>query len=71
MSWSSGVITSTQSPTKRAKHKTLLAKHTLSKCSSGIKTKAYCTLVRSTLEYAVTVWDPHQQYLIDEIERVL
>ena len=28
------------------------------------------SVARPTLEYAAIVWDPHQQYLIDEIERV-
>ena len=52
-------------------HRTLnFIQHTLSKYSSDVKTTAYRTLVRLTLEYAAIVWDPHQQYLIDEIERV-
>ena len=34
------------------------------------KVTAYCTLIRPTLEYTALISDPHQQYLIDEIERV-
>ena len=30
---------------------------------------AYSTLVRHTLEYATIVWDPYQQYLINNIYR--
>ena len=34
------------------------------------KTRAYQTLVRPTVEYAATVWDPHQQHLIKSLEMV-
>ena len=44
----------------------------LSKCSSDtdIKENAYLTIVRPTLEYAACVWDPHQEYLIYDIEKI-
>ena len=35
-----------------------------------VKCSAYLTLVRPLLEYCSSVWDPHQQYLIDKIESV-
>ena len=35
-----------------------------------MRLKLHAAYRRLTLEYAATVWDPHQQYLIDEIERV-
>jgi hypothetical protein len=30
-------------------------------CKSNVKSTAYTTMVRPTLEYAGTVWDPHHQ----------
>ena len=42
----------------------------LSKCSIEVKSTAYFTLVRPIMEYAASVWDPHQQYLIDNIEKI-
>lgn len=66
MSWSHHIHTITN----KASRTLNFIKRTLSKCSSDVKTTAYFTLVRPTLEYAATVWDPHQQYLIDEIEKV-
>ena len=42
----------------------------LSECSTEVKSTAYLTLVCPIMEYAATVWDPHQQYLIDNIEKI-
>ena len=39
----------------------------LSKRSTEVKSTA---LVRPIMEYAASVWDPHQQYLIDNIEKI-
>ena len=36
----------------------------------ALKSKAYFTFVRPTIEYASTVWDPHQKTLIDKVEMV-
>jgi len=42
----------------------------LSKCSSNVKENAYLTIVRPTQEYAAYIWDPYQDYLIYEIEKI-
>ena len=46
------------------------AKRTLYKCDTKVKATAYSTLVRPILEYATVVWDPYQQYLVNNIEMV-
>ena len=38
--------------------------------SRKTKVRAYETLVRPILEYCSTVWDPHQNILVKDIERV-
>jgi hypothetical protein len=47
-----------------------LLKRNLKQCSQDIKLQAYISLVRPVLEYASTVWDPHQLYLQDKLEKV-
>ena len=42
----------------------------LHSCAINIKTTAYTTLVRPLLEYSSSVWDPHTQVLINQIEMV-
>ena len=39
-------------------------------CSKEVKEAAYLTLVRPCLEYASSVWDPYQLYLIPSIEKI-
>ena len=39
-------------------------------CPQDVKEAAYKTLVRPILEYGSTVWDPHCNGLIDELENV-
>ena len=45
-------------------------KWNLSKCSSSIKSRAYFSLVRPSLEYASLVWNPHYNTHILSIEKV-
>ena len=42
----------------------------LRSCHMSIKTTAYTTLVRLLLEYSSSVWDPHAQIVINQIEMV-
>ena len=39
-------------------------------CSKDVKERAYKTLVRPQLECSSSVWDPHQDYLIQELEKI-
>ena len=47
-----------------------LLRRNLRHCSQTCRKNAYTSLVRSTLEYGATVWDPHSKNDIDRIERV-
>ena len=47
-----------------------LLKRNLSACPMEVKLQAYKGLIRPVLEYASTAWDPHQQYLQDQLENV-
>ena len=45
-------------------------KRNLCNCSQQTKSRAYTSLVRSTLEYASSVWDPHHNNHIASIEKI-
>ena len=45
-------------------------KRNLKRCPEQIKDQAYKSLVRPHLEYASSVWSPHQKYQVDKLERV-
>ena len=45
-------------------------KRNLSNCLQSTKEAAYLSLVRPTLEYASTVWDPYQAVYITNIEKI-
>jgi len=45
-------------------------KRNLSSCLKSTKEKAYLSLVRPTLEYASSVWDPYQSVHITNIEKI-
>ena len=66
MSWSHHIQVIINKATKMLN----FVKRTLYQCNAKVKVIAYTTLVRPTLEYATVVWDPYQQYLIDNIEMV-
>lgn len=42
----------------------------LGRCKPEVKANAYITMVRPTLEYASTVWDPYQDNLEKDLEQV-
>ena len=46
-----------------------LLKRTFGKCSEAIIT-GYKTMIRPTIEFACPVWNPHQQYLSDNLEKI-
>ena len=66
MSWTKHI----QEVINKASKTLNFVKRTLYQCEPSVKVAAYNTLVRPILEYANIVWDPHQQYLIDNIEMV-
>ena len=39
-------------------------------CPEKLKQTAYFSLIRSSMEYGSTVWDPYQKYNSDKVERV-
>ena len=66
MSWSNHI-----SRTVNDANKILgVVRRNLSKCDPTVKQAAYLALVRPKLEYAASVWDPHQAYLINKLEMV-
>ena len=68
MSWSGHI----QEIINKASKSLNFAKRILHQCTSSAKETTYLhiTLVRPTLEYASAVWDPYQQYLINNIEMI-
>ena len=52
-------------------NKTLgFVRRNLSECTSQVKSVAYTTMVRPTLEYSSTVWDPHLTSDVHTLEQV-
>ena len=45
-------------------------KRNLKRCPEQIKDQAYKSLVRPHVEYASSVWSPHQKYQVDKLEKV-
>ena len=48
----------------------ILIKHMLHKYIKEVKESTHFILVRPVLEYDAIIWDPHQEYLIDNIEKI-
>ena len=65
MSWASHINTIVLKASKTLN----FIKRNLYMCSKEVKETAYLTLVRPCLEYASSVWDPYQLYLISNIEK--
>ena len=38
-------------------------------CAREVKAATYTTMVRPVLDYAFTVWDPHQQETLEQVQR--
>ena len=65
MSWASHINTIVL----KASRTLNFIKQNLYMCSKEVKEIAYLTLVRPCLEYASSIWDPYQLYLITNIEK--
>ena len=66
LSWSSHI----NNTTAKANRSLGFLRRNLCSCSKNIKDMAYKTLVRPILEYCSSVWDPHTQNLINQVEAV-
>lgn len=66
MSWTPHI----DSKTKAANNSLAFLRRNLPSCPQDIKAQCYKTLVRPTLEYASTAWDPHTQANIKQLETV-
>ena len=66
LSWNEHV----HAATKKANNSLAFLRRNLSNCPRNIKAKCYDTMVRLTLEYASTVWDPFTQRNIKKVEAV-
>ena len=60
--WSKHIATMT--------NKTNFLCHNLKGCPEKLKQTAYFSLICSFMEYGTTVWDPHQKYNSEKVERV-
>ena len=65
-----GCITFNLYSYNKAKKSLNFLRRNLSKCSINVKENAYLTIVRPLLEYAACVWDPYQEYLLYDLEKI-
>ena len=66
LSWREHVRQTTAKATKSL----VFLRRNLHSCPQNVRAQAYTTLIRPVLEYASTVWDPHEIQLIQQIEQV-
>ena len=66
LSWSTHV----SATAKKANNSLAFLRRNLASCPKDIKAQSYQSLVRPILEYASTVWDPHTQANINQLEAV-
>ena len=66
LEWSKHIATITN----KANSKISFLRRNLKGCPGKLKQTAYFYLIRSFMEYGVTVWDPYYKYNSDKIKRV-
>ena len=66
LEWSKHISTKTN----KANSKLSFLRRNLKGCPEKLKQTAYFSLIRSSMEYGATVWDPYQKYNSDKVERV-
>ena len=66
LEWSKHIATKTN----KANSKLPFLRRNLNGCPEKLKQKAYFSLIRSSMEYGTTVWDPYQKYNSDKVEKV-
>ena len=66
LEWSKQIATMTN----KANSKLSFLRRNLKCCPEKLKQTTYFSLIRSSMEYGATVWDPYQKYNSDKIERV-
>ena len=66
LEWSKHIATKTN----KANSKLSFLRRNLKGCPEKLKQTAYFSLIRSSMEYSSTVWDPYQKYNGDKVERV-
>ena len=65
LEWSKHIATKTN----KANSKLSFLRRNLKGCPEKLKQTCF-TLIRSSMEYGATVWDPYQKYNSDKVERV-
>ena len=66
LEWSKHIATMTN----KANSRLSFLRRNLKGCPEKLKQTAYFSLIRSSMEYGATVWDPYQKYNSDKVERV-